>query len=163
MAVVHMRIDNRLIHGQVTTTWVGNIGADYLVVTNDKVANDPVQKMLLPQAARGVPTKVLSIKDTLNFVKSAEAQKGKVMIVAKLPTDALTLLEDGLQPAEINVGNQAPVPGTKFKMVTHSIAVTAADAEVYRAIAAKGYTLTCKMMPSDRPTDFLEALKKNKL
>ncbi len=163
MTVAHMRIDNRLIHGQVTTSWVGSIGANVLIVTNDKVAKDPVQKMLLPQAARGVPTKVLSIEDTLKFVNSPEGQKAKIMILAKLPSDALALLEGGLKPAEINVGNQAPTPGTKFKMVTHSIAVTPEDAELYRAIAAKGYKLTSKMMPSDRSGDFLDLLQKHKL
>ncbi|GAC1635384.1 MAG: hypothetical protein NVS4B7_21600 [Ktedonobacteraceae bacterium] len=80
-----------------------------------------------------------------------------------MPEDALRLREGGLQPEEINVGNQAPTPGTKFKMVTHSVAVTSEDAAIYRAIAEKGYRLTSKMMPSDRATDFLETLKKNNL
>ena len=163
MPVVHMRIDNRLIHGQVTASWANAIKTNRLIVTNDQVARDQIQKMLLPQAARGVPTLVLSVEDTLQYVKSEKGQKENIFILAKLPQDALRLLEGGLQAAEINVGNQAPTPGTKFKMVTHSIAVTSEDAEIYRAIAAKGYRLTSKMMPSDRATDFLETLKKNKL
>jgi mannose/fructose/N-acetylgalactosamine-specific phosphotransferase system component IIB len=163
MTVVHMRIDNRLIHGQVTTSWANAINTNRLIVTNDQVARDPIQQMLLPQAARGVPTSVLSVDDTLKYASSEKGQKEHIFVLAKLPQDALRLLEGGLQPKEINVGNQAPTPGTKFKMVTHSIAVTAEDAAIYRAIAGKGYRLTAKMMPSDRATDFLETLKKNKL
>lgn len=163
MAVAHMRIDNRLIHGQVTTSWVSAVGANRLIVTNDKVSRDPIQTMLLPQAARGVPTSVLSVADTLRYVDSPAGQKERIMILAKLPSDALQLLEGGLQPVEINVGNQAPTPATKFKMVTHSIAVTAEEAEIYRAIAARGYKLTSRMMPNDRGTDFLDLLKKNGL
>ncbi|HLI91383.1 MAG TPA: PTS sugar transporter subunit IIB [Ktedonobacteraceae bacterium] len=163
MAVTHMRIDNRLIHGQVTVSWANAFKTTHMIVTNDQVARDPLQKMLLPQAARGVPTLVLSVEDTLKFAASEEGQKARILIIAKLPQDALRLLEGGLKPAEINVGNQAPTPGTKFKMVTHSIAATPEDAAIYRAIAGKGYKLTCKMMPSDRATDFLEVLKKHKL
>lgn len=163
MTVVHMRIDNRLIHGQVTTSWANAINTNRLIVTNDKVARDPIQQMLLPQAARGVPTLVLSVEDTLQYARSEKGQKEHLFVLAKLPEDALRLLEGGLQPEEINVGNQAPTPGTKFKMVTHSVAVTAEDAAIYRAIAEKGYRLTSKMMPSDRATDFLETLKKNNL
>lgn len=163
MTVVHMRIDNRLIHGQVTVTWGTAINTNRLIVTNDQVARDPIQKMLLPQAARGIPTSVLSIDDTLQYVNSEQGQKERIFVLAKLPKDALRLLEGGLEAKEINVGNQAPTPGTKFKMVTHSIAVTADDAVIYRAIAAKGYKLTSKMLPTDRTTDFLEALQKNKL
>ena len=163
MAVVHMRVDNRLIHGQVTTSWVGAVGANRLIVTNDKVARDPVQTMLLPQAARGVPTSVLSIADTLRYVEGAAGQKERIMVIAKLPQDALHLLEGGLRPGEINIGNQAPTPATKFKMVTHSISVTPEEAATYRAMAAQGYKLTSRMMPSDRPSDFLELLKKHGL
>jgi mannose/fructose/N-acetylgalactosamine-specific phosphotransferase system component IIB len=162
--VLHMRIDNRLIHGQVTVTWVGSVGANRLIVTNDQVATDPVQKMLLPAAARGVPTSVLSVDDTLTYVASEQGQREKIMIIAKLPTDGLRLLEGGLRPARVNVGNQAPTPATKFKMITHSIAATADDAVTYRAIAGLlGHELTSQMMPSERPTDVVSLLKKNGL
>ena len=29
MPVTHLRIDNRLIHGQVTVAWAGSIGVDH--------------------------------------------------------------------------------------------------------------------------------------
>lgn len=163
MPVVHMRIDNRLIHGQVANSWCSAINTNRIIVTNDKVSRDPIQKMLLPQAARGIPTLVLSIEETLKYAESDEGKKENIFLIAKLPDDALKLLEGGLKPQEVNVGNQAPTPGTKFKMVTHSIAVTSEDAEIYRQIAAQGYRLTSKMMPTDRASDFLDALKKNKL
>lgn len=163
MTVIHMRIDNRLIHGQVAVSWANAFNINRLIVTNDQVARDAIQQMMLPAAARGFPTSVLSIDDTLKHVNSEKGQKERIFIIAKLPQDALRLLEGGLQPQEINVGNQAPVPATKFKMVTHSIAVTSDDAAIYRAIAAKGYRLTSKMMPGDRATDFLETLRKHKL
>lgn len=159
MAVVHMRIDNRLIHGQVTVTWVQSVNANHLIVCNDKVAVDPIQKMMLPQAARGVRTSVLSVADTLAYTAKPEAQAEKIMIIAKFPADGLALVEGGLKPLEVNVGNQAPIGGTKFKMVTNSVAVTIEDAEIYRKIGQLGFLLTHKMMPSDRPGDFLELLK----
>ena len=164
MPVVHMRIDNRLIHGQVTSSWVNTIGANRLIVTNDQVAKDAVQKMLLPQAARGVPTSVLSVEDTVNFVASPAGQKEKIFIIAKLPADALRLLAGGVKPQVVNVGNQAPTPATKFKMVTNSIAVTADEAEVYRRIAQlNGGKLVTQMVPQERQQDFLELLKKHGL
>ena len=163
MAVIHLRVDNRLIHGQVTVTWAQSVGTNYIVVANDKVAADPIQKMILPQAARGVPTKVLSIEETLKFVDTPEGQRAKIMVIAKTAADALALLEGGIKPQEVNVGNQAPVQGTKYKMVMRSVAVTAEDAVTYRAIAAKGFKITSKMMPSDRANDFVELIGKNGL
>ncbi|MGA8246978.1 MAG: PTS sugar transporter subunit IIB [Nocardioides sp.] len=163
MAVRQLRIDNRLIHGQVTVAWVGQLGANRLIVSNDEVAADDMQRMILPQAARGVPTSVLGIAETLEYCASDRAAGETIFVIAKLPSDALALVRGGLAPEEINVGNQAPRPGTKFTMVTRSIAVTAEDAETYRAIAAEGFTLQQRMMPNDKRTDFLQTLAGKKL
>jgi PTS system mannose-specific IIB component len=163
MPVKHLRIDNRLIHGQVTVAWVGAIGADHLIVSNDEVAGDDLQCLLLPQAARGVRTSVLSVADTLDYCAGARADDDTIMVLAKLPTDALRLLDGGLRAAEINVGNQAPQPGSKFAMVNRSIAVTAEDAAVYRRIADLTGGLRCRMMPTDRGDDFVRLLTKKRL
>lgn len=163
MPVKHLRIDNRLIHGQVTVAWVGRIGADHLVVANDEVAADELQRVLLPQAARGVRTSVLSIADAVAHCTSPAAEHENIMIVAKFPGDALRVLEGGVRPGEVNVGNQAPRPGTKFTMVTRSISVTEQDAKDYRRIAELAGQLRSQMMPNDKADDFLRLLAKKKL
>lgn len=163
LPVKHMRIDNRLIHGQVTVAWVGRIGANHLIVANDDVAADEFQRILLPQAARGVTTSVLSIADTLAYVASDAAAAETIMVLAKFPSDALALVEGGMAVEEVNVGNQAPKPGSKFTMVTWSISVTAEDARAYRRIAELTGGLRSQMMPTDKPDDFLRVLTKKKL
>jgi PTS system mannose-specific IIB component len=163
MSVRHLRIDNRLIHGQVTVAWVGNLGANRLIVSNDEVAADDMQRMILPQAARGVATSVLGIQETLDYCAGESAQGEAILVIAKLPSDALALVQGGLKPEEINVGNQAPRPGTKFTMVTRSIVVTGGAAESSRAIAAEGFTLQQRMMPNDKKADFLQVLSNKKL
>ncbi len=119
----------------MTVAWVGRIGANHLIVANDDVAADELQRVLLPQAARGVRTSVLGVADALAYCASDEAGGETIMILAKFPSDALRLLEGGLPVGEVNVGNQAPKPGTKFTMVTRSISVTEQDAKDYRRIA----------------------------
>jgi mannose/fructose/N-acetylgalactosamine-specific phosphotransferase system component IIB len=64
--VIHLRIDNRLVHGQVTLAWVGALNVDHIIVANDEVAGDEPQRLLLPQAARGVRTSVLTIDHALS-------------------------------------------------------------------------------------------------
>jgi PTS system mannose-specific IIB component len=109
-----------------------------------------------------VRTSVLSVDDTLAYVAKPEAANERIMVIAKFPSDALRLIEGGLEPQEVNVGNQAPTPGTKFTMVTRSIAVTPDDAAIYRKIA-ESRPLTSKMMPNDKPADFVAMLAGKKL
>lgn len=163
MAVVHLRIDNRLIHGQVTVGWVNLVGADHMICTNDQVAKDPVQKMFLPQAARGIKTSVLSVADTVAYVMGEQAAKERILIIAKFPEDAFALIEAGVEPKEANVGNQALLPGTKPIHVTRSVAVLPEHAPMYRAIAAKVGKLTYQVMTSDKTQNFIDLMEKKGL
>lgn len=157
--IKHLRIDNRLIHGQVAVAWQKYINAKVIIVCNDAVAKDPIQKMALPLAARESKVLVYSIEETIRYAK--EHADEQVFVIAKLPQDALAILDAGEKVAEINVGNAAPIVGTKYVMVTRSIAATKEDAEVYRKIAQRnGGKLTSQIMPSMETSNFLEALKK---
>jgi len=160
--IKHLRIDNRLIHGQVAVTWMNSIGAQAIIVTNDKVAADPLQKMALPLAARGSKVMVFSIAEMIKYAKDNPNET--MLVIAKTPNDALQLIEAGLEIEAVNVGNAAPVAGTTYKMVTNSIAATAEDAEVYRKIAElRGGKLTSRMTPFTDVIDFLAALRSAKL
>lgn len=157
--IKHLRIDNRLIHGQVAVGWQKYINAKAIVVCNDAVARDPIQKMALPLAARDSKVLVFTIEETLQYAK--EHADEPIFVIAKTPQDALAILESGEKVKEINVGNAAPVAGTKYVMVTRSIAATKEDAEVYRKIAElNGGKLTSQIMVSMETTNFLEALRK---
>ena len=160
--IKHLRIDNRLIHGQVAVTWMNSIGADKIIVCNDKVAADPIQKMALPMAARGHTVYVFSIDETIKYAN--EHPDETMFVICKFPSDALAILESGLEVTDVNVGNAAPLPGTKYEMVTKTIAVTKEDAEVYRKIAAmRGGVLTSRMTIVNPTENFIEMLEKKGL
>ena len=157
--IKHLRIDNRLIHGQVAVTWMRRINADAIAVVNDDVAKDRIQKMALPLAARDAKVLVLSHQELQDYVK--EHPDESLFVIAKDPMDALRILESGLEVGEVNVGNAAPIAGTKYVMVDKSIAATKEDAEVYRKIAKlRGGKLMTQTVSTYQPQDFLELLRK---
>jgi len=158
--IKHLRIDNRLIHGQVAVTWMRLINADVIAIVNDAVAKDRIQRMALPLAARDAKVLVFSHEDLKNYVQ--ENPEVTLFVIAKFPTDALQILESGLEVGEVNVGNAAPIAGTKYVMVEkRAIAATKEDAEVYRKIAElRGGKLMTQTVSTYEPQDFLELLRK---
>jgi len=157
--IKHLRIDNRLIHGQVAVTWKSYVDAQAIIVCNDKVAADPIQQMALPLAAKDTKVLVYTIAQTLQYVENHP--KESVFVVAKYPSDALAILKSGMKVETVNVGNAAPQQGTKYVMVTKSIAVTAEDAAIYHEIAELlGGELKTQMVPTYEKSDFLALLKK---
>jgi PTS system mannose-specific IIB component len=160
--IKHLRIDNRLIHGQVAVTWMNSIGADKIIVCNDKVAADPIQKMALPMAARGNTVYVLTVAETIQY--AIDHPEETMFVIAKFPSDALQILESGVEVQDVNVGNAAPIAGTKYEMVTKSIAVTKEDAEIYHKIAdLRGGVLISRLTTMNEPDNFLELLQKKGL
>ena len=51
MAIEFVRIDDRLIHGQVATTWVKKYDIEQIIIVNDKVAGDKIQQSVLKMSA----------------------------------------------------------------------------------------------------------------
>lgn len=159
--IKHMRIDSRLIHGQVAAAWMNHIGAKEIIVCNDAVAQDRIQKMALPLAARGTPVKVFSIQETIDY---ANAHKDETLfVICKFPSDALALVESGLEIGEFNVGTAAPVQGTTYKMVTKTIAATKEDAQIYAKLADHFGKVTSRITPANEEVDVIAGLKKEGL
>ena len=42
MSIVLARIDDRLIHGQVMTSWLNYTGANRIIIVDDETANDTI-------------------------------------------------------------------------------------------------------------------------
>lgn len=162
MMIRHLRIDNRLIHGQVAAAWMREIGADKVIVCNDEVAADPIQKEVLPTTMKDHTIYVLSVDETVQHVKDHPEEK--LFVICKFPQDALRVLESGIDVEEVNVGNAAPLQGSEYVLVTKSIAVTKEDAECYRKIAElRGGVLTSRLTTMNETDDFLQMLEKNGL
>ena len=142
--------------------WRSRIGAERIIVCNDKVAADPIQKMALPMAARGTAVSVFTIAETLAYVN--EHPEETFFIICKFPSDAIAILESGVEVEQVNVGNAAPQVGsTDYKMILKNVACTPAEAELYRKIADMRGSLTCQIVPTDEPIDIIKLLNENGL
>ena len=76
--ILLMRIDNRLLHGQVGGTWVNALGANLIIVANDDVALDELQQEVMKMTAAnfGNSIRFFSIQKTIDVIwKAAPAQK----------------------------------------------------------------------------------------
>jgi mannose/fructose/N-acetylgalactosamine-specific phosphotransferase system component IIB len=157
MPVTHMRIDNRLIHGQVVVSWIRAEQSDLLMVANDGIARDDFQRsILLAVAPPSIREIVLAIDDALAYIASQEHARERVFLLVKTPADALRLVRGGLAIQTVNVGNMAFVVGAK--RVSNTVFVTPADVVDFTALHDAGITLTCRMMPTERANDFMKML-----
>ncbi|HEY9197219.1 MAG TPA: PTS sugar transporter subunit IIB, partial [Mucilaginibacter sp.] len=99
------RIDDRLVHGQVAFTWTPALGADCLLIANDKVAKDEFMKMTLG-LAKPTGTKLLikPVKEAAAFLNDEKSKNAKVLILINSVKDAAALAAEVPEITTINFG-----------------------------------------------------------
>lgn len=159
MPVVHVRVDNRLIHGQIMIAWSKKIRIDHIIVTNDRVAADPLQQTLLRAVAPpGLRVSVLSVKACADYCASPAAEKESIFIIAKTPEDVLGLVEAGLDIKEFNLGNQAYEPNTK--KVSKTVYLTEPAVRATKKLHDMGLRITSRMIPSEPDVEYWPTIEK---
>lgn len=159
--IAHVRVDTRLLHGQVATTWTKTVSPDRIIVVSDGVAHDQLRKTMIEQAAPpGVPANVVPISKMIEVTKDPRFGATKVMLLFENPQDLLTAIEGGVDIKEANIGSMAHSVGKV--VVTNAIAMDNADVETLEALHAKGVALEARKVPSDSPISYEDLIKKAK-
>lgn len=144
--IVLTRIDNRLLHGQVSTQWSSSIGANLILVANDEVSQNKMRQKLMDMAApTGVDTRYFSIERTAEIIHKA-ADRQKIFIICETPQDVLRLIEGGVPIDKVNIGNMHMAEGKR--QVATSVAVDDDDVKTFRKLQEKGIKLEIRRVPS---------------
>ncbi|MBP2624302.1 PTS system mannose/fructose/N-acetylgalactosamine-transporter subunit IIB [Streptococcus oricebi] len=158
MTIIANRIDGRLIHGQVANLWTTKLGISRIMVIDDEVAENPIEKSGLKLATpAGVKLSVLPVAKAAENILAGKYDSQRLLIVARKPDRFLRLLEAGVALDSLNVGNMSQTPETHS--ITRSINVVDQDIQVFHQLAEKGVKLTAQMVPNDPVEDFMKLLK----
>jgi len=104
---LQIRVDDRLLHGQVGTAWTPKLQADLIVIANDNACNNPMLKMTLNLAKpAGVELKILTLKQAADFLsdKDGKLSKRRVFVITESIPDAAYLTEHVKGLNKVNLG-----------------------------------------------------------
>lgn len=145
---VNVRIDSRLIHGQVAGIWSPYYDVTRIMVIDDEIVNDDMQKELLRMVApAGVKTSILSKEKALSNIMEEKYAKQRVLLVVKTPYYLKYLKDNGVDVKVINVGNMSTRENTR--RITTSICITAEEEAIFRDLIDQGVEVTVQMVPAD--------------
>lgn len=120
-----MRVDERLIHGQIAMVWSKEMSIDGIVVANDATASDETQQMALKMAVpSGIKVIIKTVDSAIELLNDPRAQNMKLFVLVRTVGDAERLAEkvSGIQYVNLgNVGKASTDPKTtltQFVMLT---------------------------------------------
>lgn len=150
------RIDNRLIHGQVGVTWVNHLGANLVLVANDKAAGDEVQQSLMDMVLPDViQTRYFTLQKTIDIIHKASPRQ-KIFLVVKDVQDALTLKEGGVPIDHLNIGNMHYEEGKK--QISSTVSVNEQDVQAFKRLDELGVKLDVRGVPNEKGKNLLDLL-----
>ena len=115
MANNYLRIDDRLIHGQIVTAWCGFWKIGEIVAIDDKLASNPtLQKIML----MGIPATYKANVVTAEEAKRIFAQESEKnrLFVTRFPMDLCNFREELKKCETVVIGNAAKRPDTKYNL-----------------------------------------------
>lgn len=155
------RIDTRLLHGQVATTWTKTTQPDRIIVVSDAVAKDGLRKNMIEQAAPpGVKANVVPIDKMIQVAKDPRFGATKAMLLFETPQDALRAIEGGVEVKELNIGSMAHSVGKV--VVNKAIAMDEEDIKTIEALMEKGIKFDVRKVPADSGENINNLIKKAK-
>jgi mannose/fructose/N-acetylgalactosamine-specific phosphotransferase system component IIB len=151
--ISHVRIDSRLIHGQVVEAWLPVLKVGRVVVADDEASESALMRAAMGLAVPSGIDVDISRLDDVPFARLEQDNIRTLVLVRDLPA-LLRARSRGLVLRHLNLGNLHHGPGRR--PVSASVYLTAEELEQLRALDASGVEVSARGVPADRPISFSE-------
>jgi fructoselysine and glucoselysine-specific PTS system IIB component len=142
-----IRVDYRLLHGQVAVSWTATLGADALLLVSDTLQSDPLRMETLQLAKpSGVKTVVKNTEQAIETIKSGKTDNYKVFVICETIQSADKIAR-AFNIKSINLGNISFGPDKE--KLSKSIYVNSEEKKVIQNLIKDDYDLFIQMVPTE--------------
>ncbi|MBO0458191.1 PTS sugar transporter subunit IIB [Enterococcus hulanensis] len=149
-----IRIDDRLVHGQVAVKWSKQLSVDRIVVVSDSIAKNEIQISALKMAGpAGVKVAVLTLEKAVKILNDPRSEKLNILVVTNEPKYVLGLLPKLNEDPILNMANYGRIGGTLSdkEKVTETVYLSQEDKDVVKQIFGLGFDFNYQPLPDDAP------------
>jgi mannose/fructose/N-acetylgalactosamine-specific phosphotransferase system component IIB len=151
MSIVLIRVDDRLIHGQVLMGWTRALGVDHALVADDQAAADPMQGPLMRMAApTGLTVTILPVDEAATALQGDRFQRDRMIVIVRGPDTLVRLHKAGLELTTVNVGNVRS--GAGRSKLTKEVHASPGELEHWRYLDDAGVELDAQWLPDQKRT-----------
>lgn len=144
-----IRVDNRLVHGQVIATWMPHLRLQRYLIASDSVPNNTLQMTMFRMAIpAGVAFDAMPIEQAAEFLARRGYGNDRTMVLVESVEDALRLFARCPFPM-LNIGNVHHAPGRKA--FTDAVYLGDADLESIGRMTGRGVRVEIRSLPHEAP------------
>lgn len=144
-----LRVDHRLLHGQVAFSWTQNLGVDCILIANDDVPVNELRKTTIKLAKpQGVKLVIKNIEDSIEALKSGVTDKYKLFIVVESVEDAEKLASAYPEIKQVNLGGVKAKEGARN--ISKAINLLPYEEELVKKMVEQGVEVEIRQVPNDK-------------
>ena len=151
--ITALRVDDRLIHGQVAMTWTKQLAVQVIVVANDEAANDNTQKMALKMAVPGgIKSLIKPVDEAIRILNNPKASRMRILVLTRTVKDALKIRQSVGEIGFLNVGNTGRFDGIDVSeklVLTPTIMLTKTEQQALKDLVALDPKTCMQQVPND--------------
>lgn len=158
MGVVFCRIDDRLLHGQVVTTWLNVKQIEQVIIVDDNVANDQIQSNVLQMSVdSNIKLHIFSVNKFLKIVPNSTITRRTMLLFAS-PIAVDKIVSSGFKIDKLNIGGVRS--NGKRKQYAKAVFLTEDEKNALQNLLRQGVDIEIQMVPTDGIEKFSEVLNK---
>ncbi|MDR1142919.1 MAG: PTS sugar transporter subunit IIB [Spirochaetaceae bacterium] len=148
MMIKLVRVDHRLLHGQVAFSWTKYLGTDCILIANDEVARDELRMSALRLSKpAGIKLVIKTIDDSAQALLSGITDKYSLMILLESIEDVRRLTEKVTAIRTVNLGGTKSAEGRR--QISKALFVSDDDCVNLKAMIEKGIEFNVQMIPNE--------------
>lgn len=162
--IAALRIDDRLIHGQVAMTWTKQLKVQGILVANDGAAGDNTQKMALKMAApAGIKVLVKPVNEAIRVLNYPKASQMRILVLTRTVKDALAVRKCVKNIDFLNLGNTGRFDGidvSEKTIISPTIMLTQDELKAAKELAELDAGFCMQQVPNDEKKLVKEVIEK---
>lgn len=156
--VVHARVDDRLIHGEVVTAWIPSTRATRVIIIDDEVARDEFNvRVVKALAPAGTKVFVYDVEKASEKLMVQGLPDERLLLLAKSPTTFYRLIKNGVPLKEINLGG-AGIRGKRQPFI-NNVSLDPEEVLACEDMQKNGVRVYYQLVPEQGVTEIDAALK----
>ena len=149
------RIDDRLIHGQVMSSWLGYVGSKEIIIVDDELYSDEFTKsIILISTSKSINVSIYDIDGGVEFLKNTE--KRNLLLLAKSPVTFYRMLQKGIEIGKINLGGM--VAAKNRTKLYKNIAISEYEGQILKKIMEMGVNIYIQIVPDEKAISLTSVL-----
>lgn len=153
-----LRVDERLLHGQVAMAWTHALQIDAIILANDEVEKDTLRKRLIRIAKpSNVKLAIVDLEKATALITEYSNSRYRVMVLVNSIKDAKYLIEHSLGIKEVNLGHISFKDGKKA--LSQTVFVDEYERKALKTIADMGVSIDARQLPSEKIKNISDQFK----